>query len=199
MRDHFDDVTLSGEGFILRALDLSDADGIVEGASDPVTQAWLPFPRPYLREHAIDWIVHHAAPAAFPRVIEVAGSFAGVIDLKKTNWRARTTEIGYWLHPAFRGSGLMVKCVGLLGDWALREQGMERVEIRVATGNLASRRVARAAGYLEEGTLRNAGFLYEGRVDLMVFSRIRADLEAVAQPTEATPTVSAPKDLGRAP
>ena len=158
-------------------MQLSDADAIVEGASDPQTLQWLPLPRPYLREHAVDWIRNHCAPPAFPRVIEVDGAFAGVIDLKKTDWRAGTTEIGYWLHPDFRGRGLMSEAVRLLGDWALGEQGMQRVEIRVATGNLASQRVAHAAGYVEEGTLRNAGFLHVGRVDLIVFSRIRADLD----------------------
>lgn len=177
MRDHFDNVLLNGDGFRLRPVQLSDADAIVEGASDPQTLQWLPLPRPYLREHAVDWIRNHCAPPAFPRVIEVDGAFAGVIDLKKTDWRAGTTEIGYWLHPDFRGRGLMSEAVRLLGDWALGEQGMQRVEIRVATGNLASQRVARAAGYVEEGTLRNAGFLHVGRVDLIVFSRIRADLD----------------------
>lgn len=137
---------------------------------------WLPLPRPYLHEHAVEWISHHIAPPAFPRAIDVDGSFAGVIDLKKTDWRAGTTEIGYWLHPAFRGRGVMASSVRLLGDWALADQGMQRVEIRVATGNLASQRVARAAGYVQEGTLRNAGFLHDGRVDLIVFSRIRTDL-----------------------
>ncbi|PWJ25539.1 RimJ/RimL family protein N-acetyltransferase [Branchiibius hedensis] len=176
MRDHFDDVTLAGDGFVLRPVELSDADAIVDGASDPQTLQWLPLPRPYEREHAVEWINNHTAPPAFPRVIGVGSAFAGVIDLKKTDWRGRTTEIGYWLHPAFRGRGLMADAVRLLGDWALRTQEMERVEIRVATGNVASQRVARSAGYVQEGTLRNAGFLHEGRVDLIVFSRIRADL-----------------------
>lgn len=178
MRDHFDDVTLTGQGFRLRPVDLSDAGAIVDGASDPQTLQWLPLPRPYLREHAVAWISNHCAPPAFPRVIEADGAFAGVIDLKKTDWRGGTTEIGYWLHPDFRGRGLMSAAVRLLGDWALEEQGMQRVEIRVAMGNVPSQRVARAAGYLREGVLRNAGFLHEGRVDLVVFSRIRADLGA---------------------
>lgn len=176
MRNQFDEVTLAGDGFHLRPIDLTDADAIVAGASDPQTLRWLPLPRPYLREHAVDWISHHIAPPAFPRAIDVDGAFAGVIDLKRTDWRAGTTEIGYWLHPDFRGRGLMVDAVRLLGDWALSEQGLQRVEIRVATGNLRSQRVARAAGYVQEGTLRNAGFLADGRVDLIVFSRIRADL-----------------------
>lgn len=176
MRDHFDDVTLVGEDFSLRAITLGDVAAIVDGCSDPLTQRWLPLPRPYRDEDATAWITHHAGPPAHPRAIDVAGRLAGVIDLKRTDWRAGTTEIGYWLHPAFRGRGLMTASTRLLGDWALRRQGMERVEVRVATGNLASQRVALAAGYHREGILRSAGFVHDGRVDLVVFSRVRADL-----------------------
>jgi RimJ/RimL family protein N-acetyltransferase len=50
-----------------------------------------------------------------------------------------------------------------------------RVEIRAATGNVASQRVAERAGYVREGVLRSAGYVHAGRVDLVVFSRLAAD------------------------
>ena len=65
-----------------------------------------------------------------------------------------------------------------ISGWALREQGFERVELRAATGNLASQRVAEKAGFVREGVARNAGHVHDGRVDLVVYSLTRADLGA---------------------
>ncbi|NUR49152.1 MAG: GNAT family N-acetyltransferase, partial [Hamadaea sp.] len=59
----------------------------------------------------------------------------------------------------------------------LLEHGFQRVELRVAPGNLASRRVAEKAGFTYEGLMRNAGFVHSGRVDLEVWSLVAADLK----------------------
>lgn len=68
-----------------------------------------------------------------------------------------------------RGKGLTTAAVVALSRWAL-DSGMERVELRIAPENLASRRVAERAGFHFEGVLRNAGFTHDGRIDLMMFS-----------------------------
>lgn len=79
---------------------------------------------------------------------------AGVIDLKRTDWRHRETEIGYWAAPGFRGLGLITEAVAALARWVLAEQGFERAELRAATGNTASVRVAVKAGFGYEGAGR---------------------------------------------
>ena len=57
----------------------------------------------------------------------------------------------------------------------LRDQGFERLELRAATGNLASQRVAEKAGFTREGVLRNAGYVHDGRVDMVVYALVRGD------------------------
>jgi RimJ/RimL family protein N-acetyltransferase len=78
--------------------------------------------------------------------------------------------------PWGRGNGLAGRATRTLAEWALREQGFERVVVRAATGNRASQRAAESAGFVAEGTARNAGFVRAGRVDLEVYSLVRSDL-----------------------
>ena len=177
----FPDLMLRTERLVLRPLEESDVDAVVVAASDPITQRWLPLPRPYTRAHAEDF-VRKWAPAqqdsgdGIVRALGYGADIAGVIDLKRTDWQHRETEVGYWAAPRFRGLGLMTEAVAALARWVLAEQGFERAELRVATGNTASARVAVKAGFAYEGVARNAGIVHDGRVDLAIYSMIPSDL-----------------------
>ncbi|GHB49005.1 hypothetical protein GCM10008112_17460 [Flexivirga endophytica] len=177
----YDDISLRSAGLVLRAPGVGDVPDIVRACRDPLTQQWLPLPNPYDESHAFGFVTEQARAVwrsgfGIVRAIERDGEFAGMIDLKKTDWRGGTTEIGYWVSPDHRGHGLAGRAARLLGDWAIREQGMERVEIRSATGNLGSQKAALAAGYRQEGVLRSAGYTHTGRVDLVIFGKTSADL-----------------------
>lgn len=177
----FDDIRLRNERLTLRAPSTADVPAIVRACRDPLTQQWLPLPNPYDETHALGFVTDLARATRLSgdgivRAIEWDGEFAGMIDLKKTDWRGLTTEIGYWVSPDQRGNGLAGRASRLLGDWAMREHDMERVEIRAATGNIGSQRAALAAGYRQEGVLRSAGFTHGGRVDLVIFGKLPTDL-----------------------
>ena len=64
----------------------------------------------------------------------------------------------------------------VLARWAIEENGFERVELRAATGNIASQRAAEKAGLVREGVARNAGYVHDSRVDLVVYSMVPDDL-----------------------
>ncbi|WP_197686001.1 GNAT family N-acetyltransferase [Actinoplanes derwentensis] len=176
----FPDLDIRTDRLLLRELRETDVPEVVAGASDEVTQRWLPLPWPYTEQHATLFVTR-LAPAlrvsghGVVRVLEYDGYFAGVIDLKRTDWTARVTEIGYWSMPGFRGLGLATEAASALTRWALEDLGFERVELRVPPGNLASNRVAVKSGFVLEGVARNAGQVRTGRVDLAIYSRIRSD------------------------
>ncbi|NHN57198.1 GNAT family N-acetyltransferase [Calidifontibacter sp. DB0510] len=179
-RARFDDVPLHAADLRLRPVTEDDIDPIFRACQDAETLRWLPLPQPYTEQVAATF-VREIAPAqqeagtGLLRVID-HGGFAGLVDLKATNWRSQVSEIGYWVAPWARGRGLAGRSAALLADWGLRTQDLQRVEIRAATGNLASQKAAVAAGFTREGVARSAGIVHGGRVDLVIFGRIRADL-----------------------
>lgn len=164
----------------LRMLRDSDAGFITIAANDVETQMWLPLPAPYSIENA-KWFINeysasvHKAGTGIVFAIEQGNSFVGCIDVKRAEWLNGTCEIGYWTMPEHRGHGYMSQALDILSDWVLREQGFSRVEVRVATENHASQRVAEKAGFVREGIARQAGRVHTGRVDLVVFSKVLGD------------------------
>ena len=175
------DVTLDvAPGVRLGPLRLADAPAVHEAVADPVLRRWLPLPRPYPLELAEQWCTSisegiRESGRGLVRGVFADGAFVANIDAKRIDWPARVCEIGYWTAAPARGRGYMTAAVGGFTHWLLREQGFERVELRIAPGNDASRRVAEKARYVYEGTARNAGFVDAGRVDLQIFSRVAGD------------------------
>ncbi len=178
----FPEVELRTERLLLRAYRPDDALAVAEACRDELLQRWLPLPNPYTDADAMTWCRDIA-----PRFRETGegiewaamrladNRLVGSFGLKRTDWGARSSEIGYWVAPWGRGQGLAVEAVLAIARWLLHEQGFERMVLRAATGNLASQRVAEKAGFLREGIARNAGFTNSGRVDLVVFSCIPSD------------------------
>ncbi|PZE39283.1 N-acetyltransferase [Curtobacterium sp. MCPF17_031] len=164
----------------LTGFSLADGPALAAAVADLEMRRWLPLPRPYTVQLAGRWATEstesiRASGAGLVRCIRVGGSLAGCIDVKRVDWRACTAEIGYWLAPEFRGQGHASAAVRALSSWLLDVHSFERVELRIATGNSASARVASHAGFVREGVARNAGFTDDGRVDLAVWSRIAGE------------------------
>ena len=78
--------------------------------------------------------------------------------------------------PEHRRRGYISQALDLLSAWVLIEQGLARVEVRVAVENLPSQSAAEKAGFVREGIARQAGRVHSGRVDLVIFSRVSSDL-----------------------
>lgn len=81
----------------------------------------------------------------------------------------------YWMHSGARGRGWMSRAAATVADWALTDWDLERLELGHRVNNPGSRVVARAAGFVKEGTER-AKFLVQGeRIDVDTYGRLRAD------------------------
>jgi ribosomal-protein-serine acetyltransferase len=63
----------------------------------------------------------------------------------------------------------MTKVVRALTDYALKELGLHKVEIRAAVGNKKSRSIPERLGFVNEGCIRQAEWLYDHYVDHVVY------------------------------
>ena len=96
-------------------------------------------------------------------------TFAGGIGYHQIDWIDRKVEIGYWLGEAFQGKGLMTKACRTLITYAFTELGLNRVEIHCAAENIRSCAIPKRLGFTQEGILRDAQWLYDRYVDMVVY------------------------------
>ncbi len=114
---------------------------------------------------------------SFTAGIWVHGILCGTIGLHRIDPRHRSTSVGYWIDSAFEGRGIMLRACRSMVTEAFRNYGLHRVEIRCATGNHKSCAIPRKLGFVEEGVLREAEWLYDHWVDLRLFSMLEKDWE----------------------
>ncbi|HZN74581.1 MAG TPA: GNAT family N-acetyltransferase [Micromonosporaceae bacterium] len=176
----FPALTVATPRLHIRPLVADDAPAVTDVFADRQTQRWLPVSRNF---EAAAWCTELAVERRdsgegdhYGVVRREDDRLVGCLWTKRTDWGARVTEVTYAMAPAARGFGIAAEATDAVAIALLLEHGFQRVELRVAPGNLASRRVAEKAGFTYEGLLRNAGYVHSGRVDLEVWSLVTADL-----------------------
>ena len=100
------------------------------------------------------------------------GNIVGIIGFHGINWANKTTSIGYWLGERYQGSGVMTKSCKALIDYAFNELYLNRVEIRCAEKNFKSRALPERLGFVKEGLIREAEWLYDHYVDHVVYGTL---------------------------
>nr|WP_245747491.1 GNAT family protein [Anaerobacillus alkalidiazotrophicus] len=108
-------------------------------------------------------------------VILFKGEIVGVAGYNNINWANRTAYIGYWLGEGFQGNGIMTKVAKALTDYALHDLKLNKVEIRAAVGNKKSRTIPERLNFVNEGTIRQAEWLYDRYVDHVVYGVLKEE------------------------
>jgi RimJ/RimL family protein N-acetyltransferase len=177
---------LSDGAVLLRAPVDADGPAIVAGARTPDVIRYTVVPTPYgpddlaaiLRIARDGWAagtdaVFAVCDAAQPA--ELLG-LLGLHGVDLTGDPGGSAEIGYWMRPEGRGRGLMTRATRLASRWAVDELGLAVITWYALVGNEPSLRVAEAAGYRLEGTLRRGAKHRGRREDTWVGSLLAEDL-----------------------
>jgi RimJ/RimL family protein N-acetyltransferase len=110
-----------------------------------------------LARSELDWLVGRAAP--FAMVDQQSGRFAGSLHLRLAG-PPRVADLGFVVHPGFRGRGYAGRALRLVSEWAFTRADFVRLELGMKRDNIASQRSAESAGFEPEGIatsrLRNA-------------------------------------------
>jgi ribosomal-protein-serine acetyltransferase len=102
------------------------------------------------------------------------GVLAGVMGQHYLDTLNRRTEIGYWVDASHQGRGIVTRSTARLTDYSFTNQDCNRVILHCAVGNAKSRAIAERLGFTQEGILREAEWLYEHYVDLVVYSMLKS-------------------------
>lgn len=179
----FPESRIVADRIVLRPFTEADVSGNQRACSDPVAQYWTSIPASYTIEDSRDWclllskeIRAMGEGVAFAVADRETDQYLGTVNLKRTDWETKTTEVGYLGAPWARGNGYITEAVAALAHWVFDDQGFARLELKAAPGNRASQHVAERVGFTREGILRSAGIIKSGRVDLVLYGLIPADL-----------------------
>ncbi|MET7455403.1 GNAT family N-acetyltransferase [Streptomyces sp. NPDC005574] len=197
MTSTFPNISISTERLVLRPLDEDDVPALTEMMNDEQVAAWTDVPQPFTEDAARAWITVTApGDRAEGRGLALAVTefltqrLVGVVQLTRTDWHIRSTELSYVIAPWARGEGYASEAALVTAQWLLGDQKLERVELRTAADNTASQQVAQKIGCISEGVLRNAciahvraedGTWTDVRTDFIVWSLLPEDLDGAGE------------------
>lgn len=108
-------------------------------------------------------------------VVKETGTFIGTIGFNHLSEYSKKTEIGFELSPSHWGKGYTSEAVQVILRYAFETLALYRVGAVTFPDNIASIRLLKKHGFIQEGELR--GYLYQGGQshDGYLFSMIRPD------------------------
>lgn len=174
------DGRLESDRLILRPFVKRDAFDVLAAVKDDAEMArWMPWAAEYTLEHAINWCTRfaHADGASgvqFAVEPRDGGRLAGSIGVRRADRERGDAEVGYWMAPWARRRGYATEATRTVTA-RMFQLGFHRVHLLAAIGNHASQAVARKAGFIEEGILRQALPVLGGRADAVLFSVLKGE------------------------
>lgn len=160
LADHFETERLlvcaprSGQGAVVYKAIMESLDALREW---PASLPWaIQEPTPEAAEkYCCDGQRNFLAGTDLPMLIfsRADGGFIGCTGLHRLDLAGTRLEIGYWCRSSRVGQGFVTEAVSGLVQYAQQALTGARLEILTDAANTRSRAVARAAGFILEGTL----------------------------------------------
>ncbi|MFI7386292.1 GNAT family N-acetyltransferase [Streptomyces sp. NPDC049813] len=177
MRERVEDPS----GLVLRRWVAADARAVLAAFADPLMRRQTNQPLDHVAA-AEQWIAarddHWTAGSAYSfAVVDGSGTVLGQMGVGPVDRRHDVGWVSYWTTSVARGRGVASRACRSLARWAFADAALFRLELGHQVDNLASCRVARAAGFTVEGRQRQK-LSYDGvRYDVELHARLATDAE----------------------
>jgi len=172
-------------GLLLREFRSTDTADLLAAFADEEIARWNPGPADpesvaEFMAGRNDWSTSRHASWA---VADPSDRLIGSVSLHKIDLEQADAEMGYWIAPWARRQGQAARAVVAASRFAFDRLGLHRVYLYHAVENLGSCGVARAAGFLHEGTLRQSFRYADGAYhDEHLHGLLSSDLDANGGP-----------------
>jgi ribosomal-protein-serine acetyltransferase len=168
-----------GDGIEMRQFELADAAEVYAAAdrNRQYLREWLPWvdhtrgPE-QVRDFILRALAQFHANEGPSTGIWIDDRFAGSIGCHRIDWANRSCSIGYWVDAAQQGRGVITRSCEVLLEYLFGELGLHRVVIQCGVGNTRSCAVPRRLGFTREGAAREAEWVNDRWVDLVVWSML---------------------------
>jgi len=167
---------LTTQRLVLRKMRESDADEVLYLRSHKEIMQYIPRPLLKDREEAKKFIRDQLALTQQNDAINWAVTLkeedkviglAGLFSLQKENFRC---EVGYLLHDAWQGKGIITEAVAAILDYGFRIMQLHSIEATLAPENIASAKVLEKNNFTKDAYFKE-NMYYEGRfLDALVYS-----------------------------
>ncbi len=128
-----------------------------------------------------DWDAH--AAARFFVKLSSNQQLIGVVSLENCSVMHRACQLGYWLHTAAWGQGLITEAAARVLQFAFLEMNANRVSCAAGTQNARSLKVIERLGFHFEGVARQAEWVQDRYINHAVYSLLRSEW-CVAEPAQ---------------
>lgn len=122
-----------------------------------------------------EWIAAYQSPNVLRWAISIASEWVG--DIAVTRWQPlhHSCELAFSLIPSARHKGYMQEALQSVVRYLTESVGFHRIVLKILPQNTDSIRLALRAGFLLEGTLRDAFRYSDGSYsDVLVYAKISA-------------------------
>jgi RimJ/RimL family protein N-acetyltransferase len=174
---------LHGEHVVLRAVTEDDYGRLYRWAQDP--DIWAQTTDKPLRARSFaefteyyDRVVRNEATAEF--AVDVDDTLIGRATLFAFDNLAQNAELGVSLGPEYRGKGYGRDVVRVLLRYGFHHRNLHRIWLETLATNEAGLRAYRAAGFVEEGRLREQAWSDGAHVDVVRMAVLRRDWYRIA-------------------
>src|SRR4051812_9974486 len=165
-----------GPGLELRQLQMPDAEELfaVADRNRAYLREWLPWvdkthSAAEIRDFIAARLEQFEAQQGPNAAIWLEGRIVGSVGCHPIDWANRNCSVGYWIDAAQQGKGVMTRCCAALLDYLFHEMDLHRVTIQCGTGNRKSCAIPERLGFGREGLLREAEWVNDRWVDLLVW------------------------------